>query len=183
MHSCEAELAEKQGSVIQQLQQIGDRERARNKRAIKALLRCTHFLARQHIAHTTNFGKLIDLVVSCGDEDLKQFVECAGRNATYTSKDAVVEFVQTIGQWVEESLLKRLHQAPFYSLMADECTDVSTIEELSIFCRWLEDGLPSGTLSGGNSLKKNGCQHHLLDPNRFYAGEGDTTEQACRNGL
>ena len=25
--------------------------------------------------------------------------------------------------------------------MADECTDVTTIEELSIFCRWTEDGV------------------------------------------
>ena len=30
---------------------------------------------------------------------------------------------------MEESLLKRLHKAPFFSIMADECTDVSTIVE------------------------------------------------------
>ena len=26
--------------------------------------------------------------------------------------------------------------------MADECTDVATLEEMSIFCRWVENGLP-----------------------------------------
>ena len=26
--------------------------------------------------------------------------------------------------------------------MADECTDISIVEELSIFCCWIEDGLP-----------------------------------------
>ena len=26
--------------------------------------------------------------------------------------------------------------------MADECTDITMVEELSIFCRWVEDGLP-----------------------------------------
>ena len=26
--------------------------------------------------------------------------------------------------------------------MADECTDVTTVEELSIFCCWVEDGVP-----------------------------------------
>ena len=26
--------------------------------------------------------------------------------------------------------------------MADECTDITTVEELSIYCRWVEDGLP-----------------------------------------
>ena len=59
----------------------------------------------------------------------------AGGNATYTSKMAVVEFVNALGTWVEESLLKRLHNAPFLSIMADECTDVTTIEELIICCR------------------------------------------------
>ncbi len=72
----------------------------------------------------------------------EQLIGSAGRNDTCTSKDAVVEFVEAIGQWVEESLLKRLRQAPFHSLMANECTDFSTVEELSTFCRWVEDGLP-----------------------------------------
>ena len=45
--------------------------------------------------------------------------------------------------WAEESLLKHLHQTPFYSIMADECTDVSTVEELSLFCRWIENGEPT----------------------------------------
>jgi len=26
--------------------------------------------------------------------------------------------------------------------MADECTDVSSMEEMSIFCRWIENDLP-----------------------------------------
>ena len=114
----------------------------KNRAAIKAHLRCTHFLAQNHIAHTTNFDKLIELVVCYGGDDLNRFIESAGRNATYTSQDAVIEFVEAIGQWVEESLLKRLHQAPSCCLMADEYTDISTVEELSIFCRWIEEGLP-----------------------------------------
>ena len=54
----------------------------------------------------------------------------------------MVEFVEALGIWVEESLLKRLHNASNYSIMADECTDISTVEELSIFYRWVEDGVP-----------------------------------------
>ena len=27
-------------------------------------------------------------------------------------------------------------------MLADECTDISTIEELSIVCHWVEDGEP-----------------------------------------
>ena len=146
IQSCQAsvlaERATRQGTVIQQLQHVADEDRLKNRRAIKAFIRCTHFLARQHIAHTTNFDKLVDLIIACGGQDIKKFLETAARNASYTSKVAVVDFVDAIGTWVEESLLKRLCQAPFYSIMADECTDVTTIEELSIFCRWIEDGVP-----------------------------------------
>ncbi len=53
--SCEAEMAAatalQEGSVIQQLQQINDEEKLKNRMAIKALIRCTHFLARRHIPH------------------------------------------------------------------------------------------------------------------------------------
>ena len=45
--------------------------------AIKALIHCTHFLARRHIPHTTNFDELADLIISCGAEDLKRFLERA----------------------------------------------------------------------------------------------------------
>ena len=31
---------------------------------------------------------------------------------------------------------------PFFSIMADDCTDVATIEELTICCRWVERGVP-----------------------------------------
>ena len=37
---------------------------------------------------------------------------------------------------------KATSSAPFYSVMADECTDITTVVELSIYCRWVEDGLP-----------------------------------------
>ena len=53
---------------------------------------------------------------------------------------AVVETVNALGTWVEESLLKQLHKASF-SIMADEGTDVTTIKELTICCRWVERGV------------------------------------------
>ena len=72
-----------------QLQNIGEQQRLQHRKAIKALIRCTHFLAHQHITHTTN--KLVQLVVSCGGETHQTFHDRAGGNATYTSKMGVVE--------------------------------------------------------------------------------------------
>jgi hypothetical protein len=139
----EAEVlaAQKEGSILQQLKSVTEEQRIRNRKGIKALLRCAHFLARNYIPHTTNFAALVDLIVSCG-EDLKQFTEKSPRNATYTSTDSISDFLEALGLWVEESQLKRLRKAPFYSVMADECTDIATIEELSLFFRWAEGGEP-----------------------------------------
>ena len=96
--SCEAKKAAArallEGSIIQQLQQIGEQEKMKNRMAIKALIRCIHFLACHHIPHMTNFDQLVDLIVSCGAVDLRKFLESARKNASYTSKIAVVEFIE-----------------------------------------------------------------------------------------
>ena len=53
-------------------------------------------------------------------------------------KSGCGEFIESLGTWVEESIFKRLQKAA----MADECTDVANAEELSVFCRWEEGGIP-----------------------------------------
>ncbi len=152
----EAELlaTKKEVSILEQLRSVTEEQRIRNRKGIKALLRCTHFLARNHFPHTTNFAALVNLIVSCGD-DLKQFTEKSARNATYTSTDSVSDFLEALGLWVEESQLKRLRKAPFYSVMADESTDISTIEELSLCFRWEENGEPVEHFFDTIPLKKN----------------------------
>ena len=82
----EADRARKDGSFISQLQNVVELQRLQNRKTTKALIQCAHFLAHQHIAHTTNFYKLVELVVSSGGETLQTFLDRDGGNATYTSK-------------------------------------------------------------------------------------------------
>ena len=49
-------------------------EREKNRAAMKSIVRCTHFLTRHHIPHSTNFTKLVDLM-SCGAREMQVFVE------------------------------------------------------------------------------------------------------------
>ena len=58
---------------------------------------------------------------------------------SYTSHAADTECIEALGIWVEESQLKRLHEASYSSIMADECTDIATMKEMSVFCL-VEDG-------------------------------------------
>ena len=45
----------------------------------------------------------------------------------------ITDFVDTIGVWVDELQVNKLLNAPFFSLMADDCTDIVTVDELSFF--------------------------------------------------
>ena len=74
-----ARARKEESSIIQQLQIIGEQERVLNRSSITTLLLCTIFL------HGSTFFTLLDLVVSCGGDDLKQFADRAGRNSTYIS--------------------------------------------------------------------------------------------------
>ena len=50
--------------------------------------------------------------------------------------------IEAIDTWLERRLLESLKSSSFFSIMADECKDISTQEELSICCRWLVNGCP-----------------------------------------
>ena len=101
---------------------------------------------------------MIELIVSCGGKDLEEFVRKAAKNASYTSPDAVTDFVEAIGVWVDELQVNRVRNAPFFSLTADECVDVANIEELSVYCRWVENGVPVEHFMEILPLKKTNAQ-------------------------
>ena len=66
----------------------------------------------------------------------------------------VVEFVNALGTWVKESLFKWLHKASIFSIMAGECTDVTTIKELPVCCCWVKSGVPEEHFTEILLLKK-----------------------------
>ena len=126
LQSCQAALlaqqAETRGTIARQLQVVDERQRRKNTEVIKALVRCAHYLACHHVAHTTNYNDLVSLMVNGGSQPLAEFVKDASNNVTYRSASAVIGFIEAISVWVEECLLTRLRQAPYYTLIADECT-------------------------------------------------------------
>ena len=79
-------LTSTKGSVMHQLQTVGRAQREKNRVAMKSLVHCAHFLTRHHIAHSTNFTNLVDLVVSCGARELQVFFRhCLKKCSIYIS--------------------------------------------------------------------------------------------------
>ena len=135
-----SETAEKHGDVMDKLLAASEIERQQNRELVKKLIRSLYFLVTNRIPHMTTFGGLIQLQIDNGNEQLKQHkLECPS-NATYLSKLSIAELLKSISHVIEQGLLARLQASPYFSVMADESTDVASMEELCVCARWLEGG-------------------------------------------
>ena len=145
--------AEKQsqaeGSVILQVKQGKERcdeqTKLQNRILIKELLRIMYFLCKHKIAHFSNFDEVVQLMVENGDDKVRKHLDTAPRNANYGSHVAISEYIDTFSLWVQQGILRSLKEAAFCSILADESTDIATIEELSICFRWVDIGTFRGT--------------------------------------
>ncbi|KAH9362100.1 hypothetical protein HPB48_002078 [Haemaphysalis longicornis] len=96
-----------------------------------------YYLCKHRIAHTTNYEPLLDLLTSLGLNVKNQIA--TGKNATYCSQRAIKEMVTCLSSVIEDNILQELNQSEHYSLMFDETTDCTTVEQLVIHCRYIFD--------------------------------------------
>ena len=59
-----------------------------------------------------------------------------------TSRFSARVLIETIDIWIKRKLTCSLQESPYFSILADECQDINTQEELSICARWLVNGKP-----------------------------------------
>ena len=109
--------------------------------ALIGALKIVNWLAKD-IAITTKYESLVNLVNSLECSYLNDL--SIGRNATYTSKRIVAEFLQCLSSVIESEKLDNLTCSPFFSLMTDESTDISVLKQLVIVTKYI---LPSGKMS------------------------------------
>ena len=109
---------------------------------VKKVAKSLYFLIKHRMPHTTSFEDLIHPQIDNGNEELEEHLRAALSNAMYLSKVTTAALLSSISHCIEASLLARLTSSEFISIMADESTDVSSKQELSICCRWIESGEP-----------------------------------------
>ena len=73
------------------------------------------------------------------DPCLRQHLQSCKKNASYKSPDIQNELIHLAGMELRDSILCEIMSAEWYSVMADECTDVATIEQMSICIRFVDD--------------------------------------------
>ena len=82
-----------------------------------------------------NEGNFVELVRFQAETDpvLAQHLAKSPRNACYTSKTIQNELVEVIGESIRSDIIAEVKRAKFYSVIADEVTDMANKEELSLF--------------------------------------------------
>ena len=68
------------------------------------------------------------------DPILSDHLKHARKNASYLSPDIQNELIHLAGLEIKEAILYRAQSSKWFSILADECTDVATHEQMSILC-------------------------------------------------
>ncbi|KAJ8931949.1 hypothetical protein NQ314_015090 [Rhamnusium bicolor] len=79
-----------------------------------------------------------------GDLNLQDHIINANANATYISSDIQNELISITASHVQSLIVKKIEKSKFYSVLADETTDISRIEQFSLCIRYVdedEDGM------------------------------------------
>jgi len=129
-------------TVIYHFQCIGDSNKSKNQNAIKSFLRYPALISVQATYSLHNkFNKLAGLVVACGGKDLGEFIHKAARMHPQAT---LQQMLSQISLRQSENGLIGCYKNSFLTLhlMADEYTDITVVQELSIYCRWIENGAP-----------------------------------------
>jgi hypothetical protein len=79
-----------------------------------------------------NFRALLHFRIDAGDVALKEHLESYMRNATYISPKIQNEIVTTCGDIIVEDITNCITQSGFFSVLADETTDVAGMAQLSL---------------------------------------------------
>ncbi|KAL4120679.1 hypothetical protein QTP88_013327 [Uroleucon formosanum] len=99
-----------------------------------------------------NFRALLRMRISCEDKNLTYHIENQALNASYIIM-IQNNFINICGKIIQDQLVNKINQAKCFSVLVDETTDVSRVEQLSLCVRYLDNNL---------NIEKNEINNYVL---------------------
>lgn len=148
------------GSVLMKIDSGRELQVKENRERLVPVIESILFLGRQNLAlrghrdygtiecsescvpgssNEGNFRELLKFRVKSGDEKLKQFLENPKLGASYVSNRAQNELIECCGEEILNSLLKKVKENKFFSIIFDETTDISKENQMSIVFRYFDE--------------------------------------------
>lgn len=85
------------------------------------------------------FRALLRYRASGGDADLQSHLRSCAANASYLSAQTQNEIISTCNNLILSKLVSRVNAANCFSVLADETTDISGVEQFSLCVRYVDD--------------------------------------------
>lgn len=88
-------------------------------------------------ANDGNFRALLRYRIDGGDEILKTHIKYSTSNATYLSPQIQNSIIEACEKIIKSELVNRVNKAGYFSVLADETTDIQGIEQFSLCVRYV----------------------------------------------
>ena len=82
-----------------------------------------------------NFTELLQFRVRGGDKVLEQHLKNCSESANYISKTSQSDLISCCGQFFTELVVRKIKENQFFSILADEASNCSNQEQLSLVIR------------------------------------------------
>ena len=133
--------SQKQLSIQQQLSKAQCDMICRNTKILNALISLIVTCGRQNVLirgktdQRSNFNTFLQYRAE-SDDDLLYHLRTCPKNAKYTSHHIQNEIISLCGNQVRSGIIAATKRAGFFTLMADECADISCTEQVAICLRY-----------------------------------------------
>ena len=127
-------------SITQQLSKAAAKNAAENRCMLLKTISSLRFLLRQGLpirGHKEEEGNLFQLL-SLRIEDDPQLAKWL-KEKNYLSHDITNEIITLLGNEILREILRDIREASWFSIQADETTDISNHEQLSMSIRWVSE--------------------------------------------
>lgn len=90
------------------------------------------------IENDGNFRALLRFRIESGDSDLNDHLQNSNKNATFISAVTQNDIIQCCGDIIIKKIVENVKKAKYFSILADETTDTSHVEQLSFSIRYVD---------------------------------------------
>ena len=112
------------------------------KRIIDNLILCgrQNIAVRGHTEDRSNFMAILNYAAVADDVLSNHLTQPTNEKAKYTSPDIQNEILNIIGKQIREKIVSDCNKSEYFAILADEATDTSTKEQVSLCLRFIESG-------------------------------------------
>jgi Domain of unknown function (DUF4371) len=119
------------------------KEQEQNQNALRVMMQAVRYLAQQglsmrgHVDDNGNFIQLLQLLAS-NNADLQAYL-ASGSRRKFLSHENQNDILKMMNHAVLRQIIAKVNAVKFFSIIADETTDMSRMQQLSICLRWIDD--------------------------------------------